>query len=570
MDRNAWDIVIASPAAGLNRRQRSLLLIAAAVSSISGLAIELLLGTLASYLVGNQALAYGLSVGGFLAAMGMGAFFSRWIAPNGPVAATGSQRSYNPLLTAFVVIELLMAPLSAALPLALFALFVINGPFWIGLFLVTLILGTLAGMEVPILTRILEPETGVNDALAGVLALDYFGALLGSLLCPVLLLPWLGLFPSAVVIGALPAVMVFVFSREFAQLRPWRWLGLGLAVGLCVCAPLTVPVGDRLENTLYKSPIVSRIQSPYQRIVLTRRGSDYRLFLDGDLQLSTLDEYRYHEALVHPALSANLAANLAANSNANSNVDVNVNKKLNANANASPNLTANAQAQPRRQVLVMGAGDGMAVREVLKWPDVDQVLLIDLDRAVVDLAKRHPALARISQNALDDPRVQVQVADAFVTAPSLTQQFDVIIADFPDPDRAILAKLYAQGFYQRLLARLKPNGVFVTQASSPFFAPKAFACIAATLESIGLSTHPYVIDVPSFGPWGFVLAARQPIQPRQLTLPITTRFLTAATLPNLFQLPGDIQLGQVEVNRLVHPVIVDYQNNPRWQGYEQG
>jgi spermidine synthase len=364
---------------GLNRQQRLLLLIAAAVSSISGLAIELLLGTLASYLVGNQALAYGLSVGGFLAAMGLGAFLSRWIAPSARAARTG----YNPLLTAFVVIELLIAPLSAGLPLALFGLFVIDGPFWIGLFLVTLILGALAGMEVPVLTRILEPEAGVNDALAGVLALDYFGALVGSLLCPVLLLPWLGLFPSAAVIGALPALMVFALSREFGQLRPWRWWGLGLGIGLCLCAPLTLPLGDRLENTLYKSPIVSRLQSPYQRIVLTRRGSDYRLFLDGDLQLSTLDEYRYHEALVHPALSANW------------------------NGHSSPAKKTSQLATMHRQVLIMGAGDGMAVREVLKWPDVDRVVLIDLDQAVVNLARRHPALARVNQQALDDPRVQV-------------------------------------------------------------------------------------------------------------------------------------------------------------------
>jgi spermidine synthase len=177
-------------------------------------------------------------------------------------------------------------------------------------------------------------------------------------------------------------------------------------------------------------------------------------------------------------------------------------------------------------------------------------------------------LRQINHSAFEDPRVEIRVADAFTLVPTLTETFDVIIADFPDPDRDLIAKLYAQGFYQRLLPRLAPDGIFVTQASSPFFAPRAFACVAATLASIGLSVHPYVIDVPSFGPWGFVLAARSPIQPDRLTLPIATRFLTAAMLPHLFQLPGDIKLGNVEINRLAQPIIVRYQADPRWEGYE--
>jgi spermidine synthase len=562
----------------LNRRQRSLLLIAAAVSSSCGLAVELLLGTLASYLVGNQALAYGVAVGGFLAAMGVGAYLSQFIARSSS-SLIGQQQQ---LQFAFVAIELLIAPLSAILPLALFALFVISGPFWLGLFLVTLILGGLAGLEVPLLTRILVSEEEVGDALAGVLALDYLGALVGSLAFPVILLPLIGLFPSAAIIGALPALMVFGLGRAFPNLRRWSYWGLGVGVALCVLAPMTIPIGDRLENSLYKAPIISRIQSAYQRIVLTRRGSDVRLFLDGDLQLSTLDEYRYHEALVHPALSANLNLN---SKNLNSKTDSKVSSQISSDSSfeisddSGVKLISNlisevdsgppkSETKPQRHVLIMGAGDGMALREVLKWPDVEHVVLVDLDQAVVNLARRHPTLRQANQNAFQDPRVELRIGDAFTLVPSLSETFDVIIADFPDPDRDIIAKLYAQGFYQRLLPRLAPQGVFVTQASSPFFAPRAFACVAATLASVGLSVHPYVVDVPSFGPWGFVLAARSPIDHDRLTLPIATRFLTAATLPTLFQLPGDIRLGHVKINRLAQPVIVRYQEDPRWEGYE--
>jgi len=156
------------------------------------LAVELLLGTLASYLVGNQALAYGVAVGGFLAAMGVGSYLSRFIAvpdsePADPQGRDRLRQEQQQLLTAFAQIELAIAPLSALLPLGLFVLFVVNGPVWIGLFLVTLLLGTLAGLEVPLLTRVLEQEAGVRDALSGVLALDYLGALVGSLALPVIL-----------------------------------------------------------------------------------------------------------------------------------------------------------------------------------------------------------------------------------------------------------------------------------------------------------------------------------------------------------------------------------------------
>lgn len=508
----------------INRTQRRLLLAAAAVSSSCGLAVELLLGTLTSYLVGNQALSYGVAVGGFLAAMGIGSYLSQFIAAEN----TSQYLQQRRLLLSFVAVELAIAPLTALLPLGLFALFILDGPIWIGLFLVTIVLGILAGLEVPLLTRVLEQQQGVRHALAGILALDYLGALLGSLAFPVLLLPSIGMFPTAFVLGALPAFMVFAIGWHFPKLRRWGYLGLFTGILLVSLAPAAVPISNALEDNLYRAPTIARIQSPYQRIVLTRQGQDVRLFLDGDLQLSTLDEYRYHEALVHPAMSA---------------------------------------SRGKGKVLVMGAGDGMAVREVLKWPDVERVVLLELDKAVVKLARTHPQLVRVNGGALDDPRVEIIYGDAFVEAPKLGEQFDVIIADFPDPDRSAIAKLYAEGFYQRLLPRLAEGGVFVTQASSPFFAPDAFSCVALTLADVGLAVHPYVANVPSFGPWGFIMARHKPIEAENLNLPVATRFLTESMLHTLFELPGDIQIREVEVNRLSHPTIVRYQSDPRWAAY---
>ncbi|BAZ10187.1 putative spermidine synthase [Calothrix sp. NIES-4071] len=500
----------------INKAQRRILLLAAAVSSGTGLAVELLLGNLASYLMGNQALAYGIAIGGFLAAMGIGSYLSRFIAPKEQGRAL--QRE---MLSTFIKIELAIAPLTALLPMALFALFVADSAvIWQALFLTTILLGILAGLEVPILARLLEIADGVRDAISGVLALDYLGGLLGSLAFPLLLLPLLSMFPTAFVLGAFPALMVFAIGQYFPSMRRWGYVGLILGIVLLVSAPVSIPIGNKLENNLYNAPIIKRVQSTYQRIVLTRQGKDLRLFLDGDLQFSTVDEYRYHEALVHPAMSA------------------------------VPNP---------KKVLVLGAGDGMAVREVLKWQGIKRVVLIELDPTIVKLATRYPQLAQVNANSLKDPRVQVINADAFVQAPKLPDIFDVIIADFPDPDHDSLAKLYSDGFYRRLMGRLAENGVLVTQASSSFFTPKVISCITATIAHAGLTVHPYVADVPSFGPWGFVLASRNNIDTTKLQLEVPTRYLTTALLQHIFELPKDIQLGNTEINRLTRPVIVRYQ-----------
>ena len=514
----------------LTKQQRQLLLLTAAVSSGCGLAAELLLGTLTSYLVGAQALAYGVAVGGFLASMGLGAYLSRFVANRKQITPIEKQRQ---LINSFFTIEILLAPLVATIPLCLFVLFTLNGPVWIGLIFSTLILGILSGMEVPLLTRLIELDAqDLSDSLAGVLALDYVGALAGSLLFPAILLPWIGLLPSAFVIGSAPAWMVFLLARAFPQMKPWRYIGLAIAIALCIITPTVLPFSSKLENKLYKAPVVWRSQSPYQRIVLTRYGQDTRLFLNGELQLSTVDEYRYHEALIHPAIAA-----------------------------------ANQSGHSPKNVLLLGAGDGMALRELLKWPSIENITLIELDPAVVKLAQTQSSLVQFNQNALNHPKVSIQYGDAFKAIPKLTAQFDLIIADFPDPDEVAIAKLYSKGFYQQLRSKLTPHGTIVTQASSPFFAPKVISSITKTLTATGLTAAPYSVSIPSFGPWGFVIATNTPLTFNNLELPIDTQFLTPELIPTLFVLPKDTIDTTVEINQLSDPVIVPYQSNPRWSVY---
>jgi spermidine synthase len=237
------EVLVVESRGSLLNNQRKLLLAAAAISSGCGLAVELLLGTLASYLVGNQALAYGIAVGGFLAAMGIGSYLRQFIAVKAEGRFLQSQ-----LLLIFVQVELAIAPLTALLPLGLFALFVLDGSIWLGLFLVTVFLGILSVLEVPVLTRLFELGEGVREALAGILALDYLGALIGSLIFPVLLLPWLGMFPTAFILAALPAFVVFAIGRCFPQLRRWGYLGLILGVLLCTLSPVVIPITNKLSK----------------------------------------------------------------------------------------------------------------------------------------------------------------------------------------------------------------------------------------------------------------------------------------------------------------------------------
>ncbi len=507
--------------ASLTPLQVRVLLAAAALSSAVSLVLELMLATQASYLLGDHALATGVVVGTFLAAMGLGAWLSQFLGHGPDPCLT--------LLRLFLAVELALAPLCLLAPLALFGLFRLGGPVWLGLVLFTVLVGVLGGMEVPLLTRLLESRQQLRVALARVLALDYLGALVGCLLFPLVLLPWLGLLPTAGLLSLVPLLSCAAIVAIFPVGRGWRW---SIAAALPVMAMASwglVPLGDRIEDGLYDDPVVSRLQSRHQRIVLTRRRDDLRLFLDGQLQFSSLDEYRYHEALVHPAMAL--------------------------------------QAHPHR-VLLLGAGDGLALREVLRWPGVRRVDVVELDPTMLRLAREQPFLRRLNGASLEDRRVRVFVGDAFERVRHLGDTYDVIIADFPDPATAPLARLYSVTFYGRLLRRLAPDGVIVTQASTPFFRPRVLASIQATLAELRLQTRPYGVDVPSFGPWGFVLAHRKGIRLGPAVIPFQGRWIDQGQLDRLFPLSRDLTLPageRVLPNRLQRPVLADYQRQGRWR-----
>ena len=294
-----------------------------------------------------------------------------------------------------------------------------------------------------------------------------------------------------------------------------RYLVLLLVATLFAATPMI----DLFESTLYRDEVIHAEQSPYQRIVLTRFRDDLRLYLDGSLQASSRDEYRYHESLVHPVMS----------------------------------LTAS-----RERVLVLGGGDGLVTKQVLRYADVRSVTVVDIDPAMTRLAREHPALRELNGDSFADPRVTVVNADAYTYLAESSDLWGAILVDFPDPRSEPLVKLYSVSFYGLLRRHLARGGVAATQATSPLFARQAFWCIVTTAEAAGLTALPYHAYVPSFGEWGFVLLAEHRVAPETIRLSVETRFLTDALLPTLFHFPSDMARLEATPSRLDTPTILPY------------
>jgi len=481
----------------------SVLLIAAC-----GLVYELIAGTLASYILGDSIFQFSTIIGCYLSAMGIGSALSRFLTRG--------------LVARFVSLELMVGLVGGFSSSLLFLAFAYTQAFRLALYLIVVAVGVLVGLEIPLLMRILKERFQFKELISHVLTFDYLGALGASLLFPILLVPKLGLVRSAILFGLINAG-VALWSTYLFKEQLGRPYALRASCGLVVLA-LSIgmfgaeSISAAADNQLYSDDVIFSRNTRYQRIVLTKWKDDLRLFLNSHLQFSSRDEYRYHEALVHPGLSAIPGA---------------------------------------RRVLVLGGGDGLAVREILKYPDIQSVTLVDLDPEMTNLFSTHPAFTALNQHSLTAPRVRVVNADAFPWLDTNTSQFDFIVVDFPDPTSYALGKLYTTTFYRLLAHHLSENGLVVVQSTSPLFARQSYWCIVESVKQAGFRTYPYHLYVPSFGEWGFVIGSLQPYEAPQ-QLPPHLRFLTLQTLPEMFTFPNDMLPVAAEPNRLNDQVLVRY------------
>ncbi len=485
-----------------------LLLASVFVIATCGLVYELIAGTLASYLLGDSVTQFSIVIGVYLSAMGVGSYLSGKVERD--------------LLALFVRVEILIGLVGGFSAAVLFLLFGAVASFRIPLFAVVAVVGVLVGVEIPLLLRILQGRFAFKDLVARVFSFDYIGALFASLLFPLVLVPHLGLVRSAFLFGILNVgVALWLLASLGGEVR---WVRAHRAAAVAALAALAAgfAYADRImeasESQVYADPVIHAQTTPYQRIVLTASRHDLRLFLNGNLQFSTRDEYRYHEALVHPAMAA--------------------------------------VAHPRR-VLIFGGGDGLAAREVLRWPEVESITQVELDPAMVRLFSAAP-LAALNGASYASPKLHVINADAFVwLKQQAAPEYDVVIVDFPDPSNYSIGKLYSLTFFRLLRRALAPGGAAVVQSTSPYVARQTYWCVVATLEAAGLATVPYHLYVPSFGEWGFVMASAQPMAMRG-GYPAGLRYVTPATVADMQRFPPDMSRVPAEVNRLDSQALVRY------------
>ncbi len=502
--------IAAAPATGRAPARPTALFVAVLLVSTCGLVYELAAGALASYVLGDSVTQFSLVIGIYLSAMGLGAYLSRHLDSD--------------LARRFVDLELAVALAGGFSAPLLFLSFGRVSHFRPILFGAVTLVGALVGLEIPLFLRILRRRLEFKDLVAKVLSVDYLGALVASILFPVLFVPRLGLVRTSLAMGIVNALVGLWSTWLLAtELGPAGWVRARCAVAVALLAA-GLAGADRLtalaEEALFTDPIVYSRQTAYQRIVITRGRGSFQLFLDGNLQFASLDEYRYHEALVHPAFA----------------------------------VAARAES-----ALVLGGGDGLALREILRHPEVRRATLVDLDPAMTALAVDVPMVRELNEGSLLDPRVRVVNEDAMAWLAALPPeaQFDVIVVDFPDPNNYSLGKLYTTRFYRLVKAHLAPGGAVAVQSTSPLLARRSFWCIAGTMEGTGLRVRPYHAAVPSFGEWGFILARAEPFEiPRHA--PPGLRFLSDAILPGLFEFGPDLGRVPAEVNRLDNQILVQY------------
>jgi len=503
-------------------RRAPLLFLTVMVIATAGLVYELLAGAVATSVLGNSLRQYSTTIGVYLFSMGIGSYLSKFLDDH--------------LAERFVQIEFATALIGGTQGLLLFMAYGHAQVFPILLYSTLFVIGTLVGIEIPILMRILREDLDFKDLVAKVLTFDYLGALIGSLLFSVVLVEMVmmpleriglmfGLINCAV--GLMSTWVLRDSLHTRVQLR-LRIRGGIVAAILALAMGYSGELRISGEQEFYSDRIIYLEQTPYQRIVLTASGERVQLHLNGNLQFNSIDEYRYHEALVHPAMAA---------------------------------------AGERKRVLILGGGDGLAVRELRRYPDVEQITLVDLDPGVTRMARNVPAVRELNGGALADPRVELIHDDAMVWLDETRPEpFDVILIDFPDPNNFSLGKLYTRRFYSLVRSAMHEGSVLSVQSTSPLFARRSFWCIDRSMRAAGLHTAPFHVPVPSFGEWGYVIAKRDAFEPPDRLDVDGLRYLNDAVLPTLFVFPADMAPVDGEINRLNHQVLVQYYDS-EWAAF---
>ena len=474
---------------------------------------ELLISSVSSYLLGESILQFSITIGLYMCAMGLGSYLSKFIKVQ--------------LFDWFIFVEIGVGILGGTSSILLFLANVYLESYSLVMYSEIILIGVLVGLEIPLLTRIIEENAGnLRITLSSIFSFDYIGGLAGSIAFPLLLLPQLGYFSTAFLVGAMnlgiSLFILYSYRQYIGRTALWKVMiyisGAGMILGMLFSENLA----SGIEQGLYRDKVIYSEQTPYQKLVLTKHKDDVRLYINGNIQFSSMDEYRYHEVLVHVPMSA---------------------------------------AKKREKVLILGGGDGLAVREVLKYKEVQQIDLVDLDAGVTELCRSNKDIKKLNEGSLDNSKLKIYNEDAyeFLESNMGKDVYDVILVDMPDPNSETVNKLYTDLFYRLCSRNLSEEGVMAVQSTSPYYAGDAFWCIHETVKQEMPFVYPYHVQVPSFGDWGFQLASKTEIQIENLTLQQEGKFLTQDNLQGIFLFGEDERSKkELEVNSLSSPKLLQY------------
>lgn len=489
-----------------------LLMITTLVISGCSIIYEVLISSVSSYLVGDSIKQFSITIGLYMSAMGLGSYLSKFIK--------------DKMFDWFVFVEIGVGFLGGISSLVLFVSNVYLESYTLVMYVQIIIIGTLVGLEIPLLTRIIEDNTkNLRVTLSSIFSFDYIGGLVGAVAFPLLLLPNLGYFATGFLTGTLniiiSLVIIYNYKNYIKNLKIFKGVAFVALLLMLMGTFYSENMALEIENKLYRDKVILSTQTQYQKIVMTKHKDDLRVFINGNIQFSTMDEYRYHESLVHIPMGL------------------------------SP---------IKSKVLILGGGDGLAAREIFKYNQVEEVTLVDLDKDMVELCKTNNDIRNANLDSLVNEKINLVYEDAFKYLQESDEIFDVILIDLPDPNDETLNKLYTNIFYRLAANHLSEVGVMAVQSTSPYYAKEAFWCINKTIESEGLFAIPYHVQVPSFGDWGFQLVSKKKLDVSKIKIDVDTKFLNEDTINGLFLFAEDEKVDKEKLitNSTVRPQLIEY------------
>jgi len=488
-----------------------------AVIAICGILYELLIWTLSSYLIWNSVQQFSFVIWFFMSWMWIWAYLSRYLEKNN--------------LKNFFLIELILSIVwaTSVILLKFSYIYFVNYSFSFQIiyFLITLSIWTFVWMEIPLVASIykklnLKSKSIVSD----IFTFDYIWGLLASLIFPLILLPVLWLYNISIFVWSINlfvavSYLFYLKTKKITGIpfKKYFWFVFLIVFYLFSLLFLNSKIENIYLQHFYKEPILQTFSSPYQQIVLTKRGEDFRMYLNWNLQFLSLDESIYHEALVDWPIW-------------------NIKKN---------NIS----------VLVLWGWDWLAVRNLLKNEKVANVTLVDLDPKVVEIAKTEKNLLALNEKSLLNPKVKIFTEDAFQFIINTKEKFDFIIADFPDPRDTFIAKLYSREFYTWVFWTLNDSWVFVTQSSNAFFSNKVLFSTKKTIFSVFADALAYHRYLPSFWDWWFVVAKKNWI--------IDKKDLCGDSNCSYFSKEYLTWTENLSINTLAEPKIIQYY----WEWYKK-